>query len=132
MPGKSTQNDTKQQVKPPEPRKPQPRCQESWPSAEPPSPSDQASPPGSTPLDEGRRPAGLTDQQGDAAIAKIILGGGSNARDLADLATLIGERDDHTLAVSRGSYGEKSTRSKPRTMSNCSRRCCSSAPSSSS
>ena len=84
------------------------------------------------PLDEGRRPAGLTDQQGDAAIAKIILGGGSNARDLADLATLIGERDDHTLAVSRGSYGEKSTRSKPRTMSNCSRRCCSSAPSSSS
>ncbi len=45
----------------------------------------------------------------DAAIAKIILGGGSNARDLNDLVSLIGERDDHTLAVSRGAYGEKST-----------------------
>ncbi|NCD16198.1 MAG: type VI secretion protein [Actinobacteria bacterium] len=45
----------------------------------------------------------------DAAIAKIILGGGSNARDLTDLASLIGERDDHTHSVSRGAYGEKST-----------------------
>jgi len=45
----------------------------------------------------------------DAAIAKIILGGGSNARDLTDLTQLIGERDDHTTAVSRGAYGEKST-----------------------
>ena len=32
----------------------------------------------------------------DAAIVKIILGGGSNARDLADLASLIGERDEDT------------------------------------
>ena len=45
----------------------------------------------------------------DAAIAKIILGGGSNARDLTDLTQLIGERDDQTTAVSRGAYGEKST-----------------------
>ena len=45
----------------------------------------------------------------DAAIAKVILGGGSNARDLTDLASLIGERDDHTHSVSRGAYGEKTT-----------------------
>ena len=37
----------------------------------------------------------------DAAITKIILGGGSNARDLADLSALIGERDEHTTATSR-------------------------------
>jgi len=45
----------------------------------------------------------------DAAIAKIILGGGSNARDLADLSALIGERDDHTTSLTRGHRGEKST-----------------------
>jgi len=45
----------------------------------------------------------------DAAIAKIILGGGSNARDLADLSALIGERDDHTTSLTRGHRGERST-----------------------
>ena len=37
----------------------------------------------------------------DAAIVKVILGGGSNARDLHDLSALIGDRDDeptHTIA----------------------------------
>jgi type IV secretory pathway TraG/TraD family ATPase VirD4 len=32
----------------------------------------------------------------DAAITKIILGGASNSRDLQDLTTLIGERDEIT------------------------------------
>ena len=50
----------------------------------------------------------------DAAIAKIILGGGSNARDLADLAALIGERDDHTTSLTRGHRGERSTSSSVR------------------
>ncbi len=45
----------------------------------------------------------------DAAIVKLILGGGSNARDLQDLSALIGERDDRTDAVSRDSYGGRST-----------------------
>jgi type IV secretion system protein VirD4 len=30
----------------------------------------------------------------DASIVKIILGGGSNSRDLQDLSALIGERDE--------------------------------------
>lgn len=41
----------------------------------------------------------------DAAIAKIILGGGSNARDLADLAALIGDRDQDVHSTSRDSRG---------------------------
>ena len=41
----------------------------------------------------------------DAASVKIILGGGSNARDLQDLGSLIGERDDHTQAWSHDSHG---------------------------
>ncbi len=45
----------------------------------------------------------------DAAIVKLILGGGSNARDLADLAALIGDRDDRTEAVSRDSSGGRTT-----------------------
>ena len=45
----------------------------------------------------------------DAAIAKVILGGGSNARDLADLSALIGERDDDVHSVSRDSRGARST-----------------------
>lgn len=44
----------------------------------------------------------------DAAIVKIVLGGGSNARDLADLAALIGERDDRTDSVSRDRLGGRS------------------------
>lgn len=45
----------------------------------------------------------------DAAIAKVILGGGSHARDLADLSTLIGDRDEETTSVSRDHYGGRST-----------------------
>lgn len=45
----------------------------------------------------------------DAAIAKVILGGGSNARDLADLAALIGERDEDIPSTSRDSRGGRTT-----------------------
>jgi type IV secretory pathway TraG/TraD family ATPase VirD4 len=45
----------------------------------------------------------------DAAIVKLILGGGSNARDLADLAALVGDRDDRTDTVSRDPHGGRST-----------------------
>jgi type IV secretory pathway TraG/TraD family ATPase VirD4 len=45
----------------------------------------------------------------DAAITKIVLGGGSNARDLADLAALIGDRDETTTSTTRGHRGERST-----------------------
>lgn len=45
----------------------------------------------------------------DAAIAKIILGGGSNARDLADLSALIGERDEDVHSTSRDSRGGRSS-----------------------
>lgn len=45
----------------------------------------------------------------DAAIVKLVLGGGSNARDLADLAQLIGERDEATDSVSRDATGARST-----------------------
>jgi hypothetical protein len=45
----------------------------------------------------------------DAAIVKLLLGGGSNARDLADLAALIGDRDDRTDTISRDGHGGRST-----------------------
>jgi type IV secretory pathway TraG/TraD family ATPase VirD4 len=45
----------------------------------------------------------------DAAIVKIILGGGSNAKDLEDLSKLIGQRDQHTTSSSRGPDGRRST-----------------------
>jgi type IV secretory pathway TraG/TraD family ATPase VirD4 len=45
----------------------------------------------------------------DAAIAKIVLGGGSNARDLADLSALIGERDEDVHSTSRDSRGGRTT-----------------------
>jgi type IV secretory pathway TraG/TraD family ATPase VirD4 len=41
----------------------------------------------------------------DASIVKIILGGASNSRDLQDLSTLIGERDEQTNSVSTDQYG---------------------------
>jgi type IV secretion system protein VirD4 len=44
----------------------------------------------------------------DASIVKVILGGTSAARDLQDLSTLIGERDEHTDTVSIGDYGSRS------------------------
>jgi type IV secretory pathway TraG/TraD family ATPase VirD4 len=41
----------------------------------------------------------------DASIVKIILVGASNSRDLQDLSTLIGERDEQTDSVSTDQYG---------------------------
>lgn len=45
----------------------------------------------------------------DASIVKIILGGASNSRDLQDLATLIGERDETTDSVTTDAYGAHSS-----------------------
>lgn len=45
----------------------------------------------------------------DASIAKIILGGASNSRDLQDLSTLIGERDEFIDSVTFGDYGSRSS-----------------------
>ncbi|PKH41712.1 Type IV secretory pathway, VirD4 component, TraG/TraD family ATPase [Nocardioides alpinus] len=44
----------------------------------------------------------------DASIVKVILGGGSSARDLQDLSALIGERDERTDTISIGDYGSRS------------------------
>lgn len=44
----------------------------------------------------------------DASIVKIILGGASNSRDLQDLSTLIGERDECTDSVTLGDRGTRS------------------------
>lgn len=44
----------------------------------------------------------------DASIVKIILGGASNSRDLQDLSTLIGERDELTDTTTVGDYGSRS------------------------
>jgi len=44
----------------------------------------------------------------DSAIVKVILGGGSNARDLQDLAALIGERDEETTSETRDRHGNRS------------------------
>ncbi len=43
----------------------------------------------------------------DSAIVEIVLGGGSNARDLADLSALIGERDEGTVSESRDRHGNR-------------------------
>ncbi|SDG83241.1 type IV secretory system conjugative DNA transfer family protein [Microbacterium pygmaeum] len=45
----------------------------------------------------------------DASIVKVILGGGSNSRDLQDLSTLIGDRDDVTDSVTVGERGSRSS-----------------------
>ena len=45
----------------------------------------------------------------DASIVKIVLGGGSNSRDLQDLAALIGDRDDTTDSTSIDAYGGRSS-----------------------
>ncbi|MEO3936824.1 TraM recognition domain-containing protein [Dermatophilaceae bacterium Soc4.6] len=45
----------------------------------------------------------------EAAIVKVILGGGSNARDLQDLSTLVGQRDEHTTTSSHTGDGHRST-----------------------
>lgn len=44
----------------------------------------------------------------DSSIVKIILGGASNSRDLQDLSTLIGERDETTDSVTTDAYGAHS------------------------
>ena len=44
----------------------------------------------------------------DASIVKIILGGASNSRDLQDLTTLIGERDEYTDSITLGDHGTRS------------------------
>lgn len=44
----------------------------------------------------------------DASIVKVILGGASNSRDLQDLSTLIGERDERTDSTTIGDYGSRS------------------------
>lgn len=44
----------------------------------------------------------------DASIVKIILGGASNSRDLQDLSTLIGDRDEYTDSVTLGDHGTRS------------------------
>ncbi|MGN7860057.1 type IV secretory system conjugative DNA transfer family protein [Microbacterium sp. 22303] len=44
----------------------------------------------------------------DASIVKIILGGASNSRDLQDLASLVGDRDETTESVTTDAYGSHS------------------------
>jgi type IV secretion system protein VirD4 len=43
----------------------------------------------------------------DASIVKVILGGGSNTRDLQDLSALIGDREDRTESTTFGESGAR-------------------------
>ncbi|SJN08634.1 Putative traG-family protein [Leucobacter sp. 7(1)] len=43
----------------------------------------------------------------DASIVKIVLGGASNSRDLQDLTTIIGERDEITDSTTIGDHGSR-------------------------
>jgi type IV secretion system protein VirD4 len=45
----------------------------------------------------------------DSSIVKIVLGGGSNSRDLQDLSTLIGDRDEATDSTTIGDRGSRSS-----------------------
>ncbi len=45
----------------------------------------------------------------DASIVKIILGGASGSRDLQDLSTLIGDRDESTDSQTVGDHGSRSS-----------------------
>ncbi|MGR0221573.1 TraM recognition domain-containing protein [Agromyces sp. ZXT2-6] len=45
----------------------------------------------------------------DSSIVKIVLGGASNSRDLQDLSTLIGERDEATDSTTVGDRGSRSS-----------------------
>jgi type IV secretory pathway TraG/TraD family ATPase VirD4 len=45
----------------------------------------------------------------DSAIVKVILGGGSNARDLDDLSNLIGHRQQRQTSTSTGPDGRTTT-----------------------
>lgn len=53
----------------------------------------------------------------DASIVKIILGGASSARDLQDLSSLIGERDERTDTISIGDHGSRSLQRSTRRVS---------------
>jgi type IV secretion system protein VirD4 len=44
----------------------------------------------------------------DSSIVKVVLGGASNSRDLHDLSTLIGERDESTDSTTVGDRGSRS------------------------
>jgi type IV secretion system protein VirD4 len=44
----------------------------------------------------------------DSSIVKVVLGGASNSRDLHDLSTLIGERDESTDSTTVGDGGSRS------------------------
>jgi type IV secretion system protein VirD4 len=50
----------------------------------------------------------------DAASVKLILGGGSNARDLEDLSKLIGQREEEQVTQSIGADGRRSSSSSTR------------------
>ena len=50
----------------------------------------------------------------DAASVKLILGGGSNARDLEDLSKLIGQREERQYSESFGPDGRRSDSSSSR------------------
>ena len=50
----------------------------------------------------------------DASIVKVILGGASNSRDLTDLATLIGDRDEPHQTRSHDHHGRRSTQTTTR------------------
>lgn len=50
----------------------------------------------------------------DAAIVKVVLGGSANAKDLQDVAALLGERDEQTTSVSRDTHGGRSYQSSVR------------------
>ncbi|SEE94657.1 TraM recognition domain-containing protein [Jiangella alba] len=52
----------------------------------------------------------------DSAIVKIVLGGGSDSRELQDLSALLGERDEHTEAVTVERGGGRSTQRSVRRM----------------
>ncbi len=45
----------------------------------------------------------------DAAVVKIVLGGGSNARDLEDLSRLIGQRRERQTSTSNGGTGGRTS-----------------------
>lgn len=52
----------------------------------------------------------------DASIVKIVLGGGSNSRDLSDLTALIGEHDETVDTLTTGDHGTSSTQRSTRRM----------------
>lgn len=52
----------------------------------------------------------------DSAIVKIILGGGSDSRELQDLSALLGERDEHTESITVERGGGRSTQRSVRRM----------------